>query len=305
MYRGFPRSLLALLYCPREAGALELMAGAIMHDDCVQRGVLSCGVCHTAYPIEDGIVGLLEPSALDQESSHERALRDQTSVTGDVTWERSAWDRKEIVPTLEALLPLKGATMLELGCGSGRYTVLMADQPAAVLAVDFSRRALKKLSLRLASHWNIGLVHADCTRLAVKEKSFDRILSTLVSNLPSPSHRRAMFRVAAGALSPAGRFIFSTHHHTLVNRFRRVPQSGRYHDGGIFRYLFRRSELYEETQEYFCGIQCRPIQISFPFTERLGLPLVELSKVVERIPLVNQLGQLLLVTATKPKGVAA
>jgi SAM-dependent methyltransferase len=305
VYTGFPILLLTLLRCLREGGALELEAGTLVHDGHVQRGNLRCHACHALYPVEDGIVKLLDPSALDQESQHERALRDQPSAGDDTSWEQSPWSRMEIEPTLAALRPLSGLIVLELGCGGGRYTVLMADQAAAVMAVDFSHAALKKLGSRVASHWNIGLVQADCTRLGLAGKAFDRILSTLVSNLPSPAHRYAMFRLAADALAPSGRFVFSAHHHTLVSRFRRVPQAGRYHDGGIFCYLFRRRELFEETQKYFRGVQCRPIQISLPFADRLGLPLVALSRTVESIPLVNQLGQLLLVTATEPCETAA
>ena len=271
-----------------------------MHGDRIQHGALRCDACHTLYPIERGIVGLLDPSTLDQESRHERALRDQLPVIDDDAWERSPWSCMEITSTLEALSPLDGTTVLELGCGGGRYTMRMADQPRAMLAVDFSRIALDKLASRLVPHWNIGLVHADCTRLALKEKSFDRILSTLVSNLPSSAHRRAMYRLAGGALAPGGRFIFSTHHYNVVNRLRREAQTGRYDAGGIFRYLFRRRELCEETKEYFRGVRCRPIQMLIPFADRLGSPVVTLSRIAERIPLVNQLGQLLLVSATKP-----
>ena len=300
MYRGFPILLLTLLRCPREGCALELDAGNPVHNGHVQRGNLRCHACHTLYQVEDGIVKLFDPSALDQESQHERALRDQPLADDNTSWEQLPWSRMEVEPTLAALQPLSGSIVLELGCGGGRYTVFMADQAAAVLAVDFSRAALKKLGSRVASHWNIGLVQADCTRLRLAGKAFDRILSTLVSNLPSPARRYAMFRLAANALTSSGRFVFSVHHHTLVTRLRRVPQAGRYYDGGIFRYLFRRRELLEETQKYFRGVQCRPIQISLPFTDSFGQSNVTLSRIAESIPLANQLGQLLLVTATEP-----
>jgi hypothetical protein len=115
------------------------------------------------------------------------------------------------------------------------------------------------------------------------------ILSLLVSNVYSPARRYAIFRLAANALALSGRFVFSAHHHTLVSRFRRAPQAGRYHDSGIFRYLFRRRELFEETQKYLRGVQCCPIQIPLPFADRLGLPLVALSRTAESIPLANQL----------------
>src|SRR5581483_383393 len=187
--------------------------------------------------------------------------------------------------------------VLELGCGSGRYTVRIAADAGAVLAVDFSLAALKNVAARAQAGWHLGLVQADCTRFAVRPRSFQRVLSTLVSNLSSGVHRQEMFRLAAAALGPNGKFIFSTHHHSLFERLIGAPQAGHYPENDIYRYLFRIDEIVHETGHHFRRIDCRPIQIRLPLLGRLGLPVASASHWLEKIPLLNRFGELLLVTA--------
>ena len=209
--------------------------------------------------------------------------------------------RMEIIPMLKSMTPLSGATVLELGCGKGRFTTLMAQNRATIIALDFSLAVLQRLATRIQPHWRIGLVQADCTKPVAAPRRFDRVLSTLVSNLPTAQHRRAMFQVVAQALKHDGKFIFGAHHHGLRERLRKVPQAGQYADSGIFRYLFRRREIVAECAPRFGRVRCRPIQVLLPMTNRLGIDSVTLSRLAERVPLVNQCGELLMDIAEKPR----
>jgi len=210
------------------------------------------------------------------------------------------FDLMEKLPTLAAVEPLRGKVVLELGCGTGRYTEDLAQASKAVLAVDFSAESLRVLAAKLGAVDNVGLVQADVTRLALAGGAFDRAVSTLVSNLPTRAHREAMYRLVAEALHDEGSFLFSTHHYGLRERLRRVPQDGRYTPGGIYRRLFTRAEIGDELVPYFAARRSRPIQIALPLTTRLGLPLIPMSRVLERVPLLNRFGELLLVTARRP-----
>ena len=51
--------------------------------------------------------------------------------------------RKRIVPWLNDARPLKGATILEIGCGTGASTVALAEQAASVFAIDVNEQSLK------------------------------------------------------------------------------------------------------------------------------------------------------------------
>lgn len=300
MYQGYPVELVPLLCCPLDNAELQAVAPS-QTDPYLTQASLRCHQCGTHYPVEDGIVRLLDPAALDSESGHEHGIRDQQAVSYDPSTESSTWHRMEMLPTLAALEPLAGRTLLEMGCGNGRFTVRIAPIATVTIAVDFSLASLRTLARRLEPAWRIGLVQADATRISLRPGSFDRALSTLVSNLPTAEHRQRMLAIAASALRPDGRFVFSTHYHSLRSRLSRESRSRHYRAGGIYRYLFEPGEIIRETRPCFDRVACRPIQIAIPLAGRLGLPAVQLSRIAERLPLLRSLGELLLVEAEVPR----
>jgi SAM-dependent methyltransferase len=171
---------------------------------------------------------------------------------------------------------------------------------AAVLAVDFSARSLENLAGRVQPSWRIGLVQADCTQLAVAARRFDLVASTLVSNLPTEQHRAAVVALAARACKPQGKFVFSVHHFGVRSRLRGEEQSGYYREAPIYRRFFRPREILEETRVAFADVTVRPIQMAVPLIGLLRLPVVAISRMLERVPIVNKLGELLLVVARTP-----
>jgi len=300
MYEGFPPELVAGLRCPLDSGTLQLTA-EVRFRESVRNGTLTCVVCQTAYPIAEGIATLFDPSTLDSVSRHELERRDGGAEKDNFEWERSTLSQMEVIPVMEALRPLKGMVVLELGCGKGRFTTVLAKESMSVIAVDFSLAVLRRLASRIGPGSCVGLVQGDCTKPIAATASVQRVLSTLVSNLPTSEHRRAMHRLAATALSPEGKFVFTAHHHGLKQRFRNAPQQGHYPESGIFRYLLRRSEIIEECGECFERIRCRPIQVTLPVLDRIGFQAVRISRVAERLPIVNQLGELLMAVGERPR----
>jgi SAM-dependent methyltransferase len=297
MYRGFPTSALDLLCCPQDGAALYGAFDAAF----VQNGAVSCRQCATSYPIEDGVLRLLDPEALDRVSRENRVVFEYNSATEGFEQELTEESLAEIAPTMDALAPLEDCRVLEYGCGNGRYTVRMAPRAALVVAVDFSTAALRKVSGRADPTWNIALVQADCTRPLSQPGVFDRALCTLTSNLPSKAHRCDLFQAAARAIKPDGRFVHSAHHYTVRSWLQRVPRSGFYEGHRIYRYLSGGRELTEETRTAFEAVDCRPIVVSLPFTRRFGLTSAATSFQLEKIPLLNHFGELLLVTGRKPR----
>ncbi|MGB6800874.1 MAG: hypothetical protein WBE31_01300, partial [Candidatus Sulfotelmatobacter sp.] len=80
---------------------------------------------------------------LTQESQHEITLLDQaygampeTFAPAASGWRSEFNDRIEIPPHLNLLQLRPGQRVLELGCGDGRFTLLMARLGADVLALD-------------------------------------------------------------------------------------------------------------------------------------------------------------------------
>jgi len=301
MQLGFPTALLSFLRCPADGGPLSIASSPDTSPVAFLReGSVVCATCGCRQPIADGILHLLNTNQLDRESAHELHIREQSS---DVSALRPI-DEMQMQPTLAALRPLDGSVLLELGAGTGRFTTILAKECRAIVAVEFSRNRLLVLAQRLPPAAPVALVLADATSLRVAPQAFQRALSTLTSNLPGREHRLAMFRVAADALDPSGRFVFSTHFHGIRDRLLGVPQAGRYGaqdgDPGIFRYHMTHRDGAREAAPYFARIRSHPIQILLPFARHLGLPLVGLSRFAERVPLLNQWATLLLFVASQP-----
>jgi SAM-dependent methyltransferase len=298
-YKGFPVEWLARFLChqPDCGGALHAVEAG--DQPFLLHAQVACARCGTRYPVRHGILRLLDPAVLDAESSHEREVRDEQAQALDHGWETTDWVRMELVPTMRASEPLREASVLELGAGTGRYSVRMAERGARVIAVDFSFEALRTLSLRLQPGWQVGLVEADCTRLRVQPASHDLVASTLLSNLPTAEHRAALYRLAATALRDGGKFVFSAHHWSWRARRRGEAKSGPYRPGGIYRYLFREAELRQEVKRFFSAVACRPVQIHLPLSGRLRVQVLA-SRLCERVWPLNRLGELLLVVARKP-----
>ena len=293
MERGFPAELLRLIRCAADDGTLDTGPQPAS----IVNGTARCSHCGRGYPIDNGILRLLEGWVPDPESAHEARLRDSIASNGDYVEQFRAnqadqrFDQMEMGPAL----PPAAAS---------------ADR-RALLAIDFSARSLERLATKLSAPGlqggaRVGLVQADITRLRLASHAFDRILSTLVSNLPTRGHRTAMYRLAAGSLRGDGSFVFSAHHYGLRQRVRREPIDGRYSEDGIYRRLSSRREILRELGVFFRQASCHPIQIVFPFTFRWPrFPMEAVSRLAERSPLLGQLGFLLLATARRPIDISA
>jgi SAM-dependent methyltransferase len=314
MNKGFPAELLGLIGCPRNDGTLDGAPGAASMQASIVDGTAYCSHCGRGYRIEGGILRLLDGWKSDPESAQEARLCDSIATDRDYDVEKlratradGQFEQMEMRPTLAALAPLRDRIVLELGAGTGRYTLELAKESRAVLAVDFSARSLETLATklsdpRLPAGARVGLVQADVTLLRVAPRAFDRVLATLVSNLPTRAHRAAMYGLAARSLRANGVFAFSAHHYGLRQRVLQEPISGRCgQGGGIYRRLLAEEEILDELAGYFWRATCRPIQIALPFTYRWpGFLLEAVSRLAERWPFLGQLGFLLLAAARGP-----
>ena len=302
---SFPETMIGLMRCTLDAGPLAADArsrrcgsGGILD------GHLECMSCGRRYPVEGGILNLMLDEPDDEESRHERRLREAFALQSEATLDSAANDDRdamELPSTIDAMELDRRMIVLELGCGDGRFTSFIAGACQALLAVDFSANALRKLRSRLKAHTNLGLVLADVAQLKVTPRTFDRALSTLVSNLPSVAIREAMYRLVASSLKLDGQFLFSTHHHGIRQWLRREKRSGRYCEGGIYRYQFSEGECRKEADPFFRRIDITPIRIRIPFARTLGISSLRLSRSLEGVPIVGLLGELLLCTASSPR----
>jgi SAM-dependent methyltransferase len=113
----------------------------------------------------------------------------------------------ELVDVLVAEGDLRGRRVLDVGCGTGRLALALAERSAKVWGVDPSEEMLAQA--RLAAGRKVGLKRGSAEALPFKDGWFDRVLMWLVVHLVD---RPRAFAEAARVLSPDGRFAIATFH---------------------------------------------------------------------------------------------
>lgn len=118
-------------------------------------------------------------------------------------------DLDEIV-TREALADLRCHSILEIGCGTGKNTALLAQIGEQVLALDFSAGMLDQARRKLALD-NVTFIVADITQpWPCQDQSIDLISCNLV--LEHVSDLSFIFAQAGLILRERGRFFISELH---------------------------------------------------------------------------------------------
>jgi SAM-dependent methyltransferase len=115
-------------------------------------------------------------------------------------------------PVAERLLrPLRGRDVVDLGCGEGRFSRLLAARGARVLGVDFSPALVARARRASRGRGNPRYAAGDMTRLrGVPDAAFDRVVAYLsLVNLPSLHPAVAE---AARVLRPGGRLVAVVSH---------------------------------------------------------------------------------------------
>jgi SAM-dependent methyltransferase len=307
MVQPFPKDMVPLLRCNNDAGEVSIASELRGDGNGVIDGILRCRVCGAEFPIEDGIARFL-PNQLRPEDILEIKIRN--TVDYDCTnpgpfipppdgWRSVLSDKLEVPLHMRELQCSSSNTVLELACGDGRLTSLIAETGARILAVDFSINALRLLAYRLPSGARVGRLHADINHLQVASRAFDRALS--LTPLHSRDERMAMFGMISNSLMDDGRYIGSVEHDNLNRRLLGLPLVRRYSKGGILIQHLTPKEMRLEAAPYFSKLRIRPIRPRVPLVAKLPRLLAfRILQLIAVLPVGRQFGELLLLTARRP-----
>ncbi|MFW5900704.1 MAG: class I SAM-dependent methyltransferase [Halodesulfurarchaeum sp.] len=89
-------------------------------------------------------------------------------------------DRREKEAVLEALSPLDDRRILEIACGTGRFTVMLAERDAEVIGLDISRPMLKQgreKAKRAGVTDRLEFMRGDAGRLPFPDDYFDAVFA--------------------------------------------------------------------------------------------------------------------------------
>jgi len=141
---------------------------------------------------------VVPPSRTSVRATYE-TIADSYAAARHVPWPEVA----EFIDALPA-----NRRVLDLGCGHGRHTAVLADRGHRVLSVDFSRRLLE-IGRRTAarSGWGarIEWIEADAMAVPVRPRSADAcVCAAVLHHLPSRDDRVAVLREIERILRPDG-----------------------------------------------------------------------------------------------------
>ena len=126
-------------------------------------------------------------------------------------WGNNRYREAQRIHTLESLCrPREGDDVLDLGCGTGRYTRILAGRVRRIVGVDFSAAAIGK-ALASGRRPNMEFRPADIRHLGMfRDRSFDKIVAVDVLEHLSDDDLRIALDEVRRLLKNGGLFVFFT-----------------------------------------------------------------------------------------------
>ena len=125
---------------------------------------------------------------------------DRIALLSDEGWDHNAHYHDYLL----AQLPARCRRVLEVGCGAGEFSRLLARRAESVLALDLSPRMIRSARERSKLYPNINYVEADVMASDFPDGEFDCVATlTTLHHLPA----EAALRKIRKALRPGGVFL--------------------------------------------------------------------------------------------------
>ena len=159
--------------CPDCDSSLDLKVIKRIGPEIVQ-GRLICGECGKCYHIRKGIPRFVESDTYVRSFSAEWNLfsKTQLDVEGRPDSRATFTEKTGVKPS-----DLSGCTILEAGCGMGRFLDIVSEAPrSTVVGFDLSL-SVEAASENLARRSNVSIMQADLLKPPFGEENFDFVYS--------------------------------------------------------------------------------------------------------------------------------
>jgi uncharacterized protein YbaR (Trm112 family)/precorrin-6B methylase 2 len=163
------RTLLKILACPVCQGKLHLTAEREEAEE-VESGFLQCESCHQQYPIIRHVPRFVPAENYADNFGFQWNEFRQTQLDSHTKLPLS----RERFLVSSGLRPedLAGKTLLDVGCGAGRFAEVVLECGANLVALDYSS-AVDACWLNLGPHPGLNVVQGNIYQLPFKPASFE------------------------------------------------------------------------------------------------------------------------------------
>lgn len=148
-------------------------------------------------------------------------------------------EKKIISQTLEKILN-SNLEVLEIGAGTGRFTLKIAPYVKNITAVDISQNMLNQMATKMRDQNinNIDQIHENFMEIDFNIKKFDLIVS--FSTIEYLKEKEQLFKKLSFLLKPGGSIIITTSHNTFIRLWARIFN---YFRQSIFLAAFTKKEI--------------------------------------------------------------
>ncbi len=150
---------------------LELLASPCCRGElAMASGELVCSLCGLRFPVEDGVPRLFVPPELGPEMvrTRESFAWEWDRYPGPMSEDEGIFLEETQIPKTE----FAGKTVLDAGCGMGRYSRVALSLGAEVVAFDLSDAALR-LAREMGDHPKLHVVQGNLLHPPFKKGVFD------------------------------------------------------------------------------------------------------------------------------------
>jgi SAM-dependent methyltransferase len=185
------------------------------------------------------------------------------------TYDEDAADRFDpavLAPTVDLLAELAGTgRALELGVGTGRVALPLAERGVQVHGIDLSEAMVSRLRAKPGGD-EVAVTIGDFATTRVEGRfSLVYLVFNTIMNLTTQAAQVACFRNAAAHLEPGGSFVIEV----MVPELRRLPPGETFHVFGFDETYFGIDEYDVATQglvsHHLTVVDGRPERVSVPF----------------------------------------
>jgi len=192
-----------------------------------------------------------------------------------------------------------GKKVLEIGCGTGVFTALLAQTEAHTTAIDISPELIERAKLTIP-HSNVSFEVQDAMATSFKDQSFDSVIGcSVLHHLDALVALKEFFRL----LKPDGTLVFSEPNmlNPQIALQKNIPYLKKLAGDSPDETAFFSWQIKKMLKQAgFKNYKVIPFDFLHPSVPKIIIPFVDaVGKTIEKIPLINQIAGSLLIVAYK------